>query len=66
MSKLSRQERRKRKKLVSYIKPGTENNENPTHVVSTKRRYKKALKDNKKTINKGKKVKNTRRIRATF
>ena len=66
MSILSREERRKRNRLVSYVKPGTENNKNPTHVVSTKHRYKKAVRDYNKTIKKGKKVKNRRTIRASF
>ena len=69
MSKLSREERRKKRKqgkLVNWIKPGTENNDNPTHVVGTKRRYNQALRKYKKTMKNGKKVKNTRRIRANF
>lgn len=69
MSKLGREERKKRKrksKLVSYIKPGTEHHNSPTQVVSTKRRYKKALKDYEKSLKKKHKVKKSRRIRATF
>tara|TARA_R110001599_G_scaffold95415_1_gene247374 strand:- start:1873 stop:2082 length:210 start_codon:yes stop_codon:yes gene_type:complete len=69
MSKLSREERRKKKKqgkLVNWTKPGTENNDNPTFVVGTKRRYRQVLRKYNKTINKGKKVKKTRTIRANF
>lgn len=69
MSKLSREERRKKKKqgkLVGWTKPGTENNDNPTYVVGTKSRYRQVLRKYNKTIKKGKKVKNTRRISANF
>ena len=57
-----KKKRERGRDLVHYKVPGTEN----TYRVTTRRKMKKAVRKHKRANQKMKKVKNTRRVRASF